>query len=132
MTESTHICSFCAKPQTLVENIIVGPDVNICNECVDMCNLVIKREKGDTVSVAPDAADEDDIFELPEPKKIKASLDEHIIGQDKAKRIISVAVYNHYKRIIGKQIRFLIPSYKKATFYVSVLQVLVKPWLLRP
>lgn len=84
-------CSFCGKVQDDVKKLIAGPSVYICNECVDLCNDIIEEEiKGDE-----DTA----LEELPSPKEIFGQLDEYVIGQEKAKKILSVAVYNHYKRL---------------------------------
>ena len=85
-------CSFCGKNQNEVRRLIAGPSVYICDECVDLCNDIITEE-----SVVADANDGDD--RLPVPSEIKANLDEYVIGQERAKRILSVAVYNHYKRL---------------------------------
>jgi len=89
-------CSFCGKSQSEVRKLVAGPSVYMCNECVDLCNDIIEEE------LAKDAAEEggaDLEKKLPKPKEIKEALDEYVIGQDKAKRILSVAVYNHYKRL---------------------------------
>ncbi len=89
-------CSFCGKSQSEVRKLVAGPSVYMCNECVDLCNDIIEEE------LAKDAAEEggaDLEKKLPKPKEIKQALDEYVIGQDKAKRILSVAVYNHYKRL---------------------------------
>lgn len=89
-------CSFCGKSQSEVRKLVAGPSVYMCNECVDFCNDIIEEE------LAKDAAEEGGASlekALPKPKEIKAALDEYVIGQDKAKRILSVAVYNHYKRL---------------------------------
>ncbi|HEU5223650.1 MAG TPA: ATP-dependent Clp protease ATP-binding subunit ClpX [Candidatus Lumbricidophila sp.] len=86
-------CSFCGKSQKQVQQLIAGPGVYICDECVDLCNEIIEErmaEAGATESVD---------VELPKPKEIFAFLDEYVVGQLKAKRALSVAVYNHYKRI---------------------------------
>ncbi len=85
-------CSFCGKNQNEVRRLIAGPSVYICDECVDLCNDIITEE-----SVVADASDSGD--RLPVPAEIKANLDEYVIGQERAKRILSVAVYNHYKRL---------------------------------
>jgi len=85
-------CNFCSKTQKQVVKLIAGPGVYICNECIDLCNEIILEEMG-----KPKAAVED--FELPRPKEIYSFLDEYVIGQTQAKKALSVAVYNHYKRI---------------------------------
>ena len=86
-------CSFCGKSQSEVKKLIAGPSVYVCDECVDLCNDIIKEE------FANDDLVEEGEQKLPKPKEIKQALDEYVIGQDKAKRILSVAVYNHYKRL---------------------------------
>jgi ATP-dependent Clp protease ATP-binding subunit ClpX len=85
-------CSFCGKSQHEVRKLIAGPSVFICDECVDLCNDIIREE----VQEAENKGDSDS---LPTPKEVKATLDEYVIGQDKAKIVLSVAVYNHYKRL---------------------------------
>ena len=85
-------CSFCGKNQNEVRRLIAGPSVYICDECVDLCNDIITEES--QVIESENAAEK-----LPVPTEIKALLDEYVIGQEKAKRILSVAVYNHYKRL---------------------------------
>jgi len=85
-------CSFCGKSQHEVRKLIAGPSVFICDECVDLCNDIIREE----VQEAESKSDSDS---LPTPKEIKTTLDEYVIGQDKAKIVLSVAVYNHYKRL---------------------------------
>ncbi|WP_168915462.1 ATP-dependent Clp protease ATP-binding subunit ClpX [Microcella flavibacter] len=90
-------CSFCGKSQKQVQQLIAGPGVYICDECVELCNEIIEErlaESGETES-----AD----FELPKPKEIYSFLEEYVIGQGAAKRALSVAVYNHYKRIRAGQ-----------------------------
>ena len=85
-------CSFCGKSQDEVKRIVAGPGVFICNECVDLCQEIMEEEL---------QAEEDSytIDELPTPAEIRDILNEYIIGQDNAKRALSVAVYNHYKRV---------------------------------
>jgi ATP-dependent Clp protease ATP-binding subunit ClpX len=84
-------CSFCGKSQHEVRKLIAGPAVFVCDECVELCNDIIREELQENVAAGVD--------KLPKPKEIKAVLDEYVIGQEKAKRILSVAVYNHYKRL---------------------------------
>ncbi|MEO7555980.1 MAG: ATP-dependent Clp protease ATP-binding subunit ClpX, partial [Acidimicrobiales bacterium] len=84
-------CSFCGKSQKQVKKLIAGPGVYICDECIDLCNEIIEEELSETSELHFD--------ELPKPKEIFDFLDDYIIGQEHAKRILSVAVYNHYKRI---------------------------------
>ena len=84
-------CSFCGKNQEDVKKLIAGPSVYICDECVDLCNDIIEEEiKAD---------DPDTLNELPSPAEIFNQLDDYVIGQEKAKKVLSVAVYNHYKRL---------------------------------
>jgi len=85
-------CSFCGKNQNEVRRLIAGPSVYICDECVDLCNDIISEE---SLAVESESAAE----KLPVPTEIKTILDEYVIGQERAKRILSVAVYNHYKRL---------------------------------
>ncbi len=89
-------CSFCYKTQDQVEKLIAGPNVYICNECIDLCCSIIDSEPGHRKHT------DTDISDLPKPQEIKAKLDEYVIGQDAAKIALSVAVYNHYKRIESK------------------------------
>jgi|TARA_Y100000031_G_scaffold110066_1_gene121117 ATP-dependent Clp protease ATP-binding subunit ClpX len=84
-------CSFCGKTQKQVKKLIAGPGVYICDECIDLCNEIIDEELSEPVDLA--------VGELPKPREIFAFLDDYIVGQDKAKKILSVAVYNHYRRI---------------------------------
>lgn len=86
-------CSFCGKPQDEVYRLIAGPGVYICNECVELCETILSD--GSVVKSRP----EETPVRLPKPKEIKEQLDEYVIGQEKAKMALSVAVYNHYKRI---------------------------------
>ena len=88
-------CSFCGKGQEEVKKLIAGPSVYICNECVDLCNEIIAEEWEETREAKTPR--------LPKPAEIKRILDEYVIGQDRAKKILSVAVHNHYKRIDVKQ-----------------------------
>ena len=84
-------CSFCGKSQHEVRKLIAGPSVFICDECVELCNDIIREEMEETT----DQADS----ELPKPHQINEGLDSYVIGQARAKRVLSVAVYNHYKRM---------------------------------
>ena len=91
-------CSFCGKSQDQVKKLIAGPEVYICDECVDLCNEILdeeffEAEEGEKSASLPE------ISKVPKPLEIKNFLDDHIVGQDDAKRILSVAVYNHYKRV---------------------------------
>ena len=84
-------CSFCGKSQKQVKKLIAGPGVYICDECIDLCNEIIEEELSQTSEVKWD--------ELPKPKEIFEFLNDYVIGQDQAKKILAVAVYNHYKRV---------------------------------
>jgi ATP-dependent Clp protease ATP-binding subunit ClpX len=87
-------CSFCGKPQDQVKRLIAGPNVYICNECIELCQEIIEEEFLDSFDY--------EMKELPTPAEIKATLDEYVIQQERAKRALAVAVYNHYKRISKK------------------------------
>ena len=87
-------CSFCGKGQNEVQKLIAGPSVYICEECVDLCNNIIDEELG--------SEDSEQSLTLYKPKEIKAMLDDYVIDQDVAKKVLSVAVYNHYKRLNDK------------------------------
>jgi ATP-dependent Clp protease ATP-binding subunit ClpX len=84
-------CSFCGKSQKQVKKLIAGPGVYICDECIDLCNEIIEEELSETTELKFD--------ELPKPREIYEFLNDYIVGQDSAKKILSVAVYNHYKRV---------------------------------
>tara|TARA_B100000963_G_scaffold103811_2_gene89909 strand:- start:27777 stop:29072 length:1296 start_codon:yes stop_codon:yes gene_type:complete len=94
-----NFCSFCGKPQGEVKKMIAGPaNVFICDSCVRVCKTIIDRELGETEVVSKNSG-EKPIFNLQKPSVIKAYLDQHVIGQDHAKKVLSVAVHNHYKRL---------------------------------
>ncbi|CAN1546451.1 ATP-dependent Clp protease ATP-binding subunit ClpX [Limnohabitans sp. B9-3] len=95
--EKTLYCTFCGKSQHEVKKLIAGPSVFICDECIDLCNEIIRDElpNADLTKEAADA--------LPTPAQIKANLDNYVIGQEPAKRTLAVAVYNHYKRLKHKE-----------------------------
>ncbi|MBD2123864.1 MULTISPECIES: ATP-dependent protease ATP-binding subunit ClpX [Trichocoleus] len=106
-------CSFCGKSQEQVRKLIAGPGVYICDECVDLCNEILDEELFDSSAAAPQPtprreqpaekrrtrASSLSLTQIPKPREIKKHLDEHVIGQDEAKKVLSVAVYNHYKRL---------------------------------
>lgn len=96
-------CSFCGKPQSEVHKLIAGPNVYICNECIEICQSILDEEFGYedrmTSSAAKANANEPAPDKLPTPRELKETLDQYVIGQDRAKIALSVAVYNHYKRI---------------------------------
>ena len=93
-------CSFCGKPQEMVKRIVAGPNAYICDECIAICNNIIEDENYDEETGYEDLKSED----IPTPAEIKQILDEYVIGQDDAKKTLSVAVYNHYKRIACDEI----------------------------
>ncbi len=95
-TEKNLYCSFCGKSQHEVKKLIAGPSVFICDECIDLCNDIIRDEVAQDV---PGQASRDG---LPTPAELKSNLDNYVIGQEKAKRSLAVAVYNHYKRLRHK------------------------------
>ena len=96
MKEKEQVCSFCGKPKERTKHLIAGPGgFYICDECVDLCRQMISDEEGKKKDVKSTKT-------LLKPREIKQKLDEYIVGQDEAKRVISVAVYNHYKRINAK------------------------------
>jgi len=106
-------CSFCGKSQEQVRKLIAGPGVYICDECVDLCNEILDEELFDSSAAAPQPVPRREqspekrktrsanlsLSQIPKPREIKKYLDEHVIGQDEAKKVLSVAVYNHYKRL---------------------------------
>lgn len=91
-SQSSLVCSFCGKNQEEVRKLIAGPDVYICDECIDLCNDIILEEVEEDRSGSRSSS-------IPKPREIKKFLDQYVIGQDAAKKVLSVAVYNHYKRV---------------------------------
>ena len=87
-------CSFCGKSQKQVKKLIAGPGVYICDECIELCNEIVDEELGESGAGVP--------LELPKPQEIFDFLNQYVIGQEAAKRAMSVAVYNHYKRRPGQ------------------------------
>ncbi|MDP3619848.1 MAG: AAA family ATPase, partial [Ramlibacter sp.] len=95
-SEKTLYCSFCGKSQHEVKKLIAGPSVFICDECIDLCNDIIRDELPGLESVKASGDD------VPTPAQLKSNLDHYVIGQQHAKRALAVAVYNHYKRLRHK------------------------------
>ena len=89
-------CSFCGKSQKEVKKLIAGPSVYICDECIGLCNDIISEELDQDESTSSS-------FHVPKPSEIKRNLDEYVIGQDKAKKVLAVAVHNHYKRVESRK-----------------------------
>lgn len=89
------VCSFCGRPQPQVARLIAGPNVHICDMCVEICNSVLRQEKNDADAKAGKAP----TLKVPKPHEIKAYLDKHVVGQQHGKKVLSVGVYNHYKRM---------------------------------
>lgn len=99
-------CSFCGKTQDQVKKLIAGPDVYICDECVELCNEILDEEffeNKEKESKKEEKPQVENLDNVPKPHEIKAYLDQHIVGQDDAKKVLSVAVYNHYKRLAHNQ-----------------------------
>ena len=96
-SEKTLYCSFCGKSQHEVKKLIAGPSVFVCDECIELCNEIIRDELPATVDAKAAKSD------LPTPSELKSNLDNYVIGQEPAKRTLAVAVYNHYKRLKASQ-----------------------------
>ncbi len=94
-------CSFCGKSQENVRKIVAGPGVYICDECVELCNSIIEAELYEDEKVGYSL---NELNDIPSPKEIKAVLDDYVIGQEEAKKTLSVAVYNHYKRVAHEEV----------------------------
>ena len=101
-------CSFCGKSQKQVKKLIAGPGVYICDECIDLCNEIIEEEFS--------VSEEITFTELPKPAEINSYLDDYVVGQDEAKKKLSVAVYNHYKRIRTVATFSVMSSFRSRTF----------------
>ena len=95
-------CSFCGKSQENVRKIVAGPGVYICDECVELCNSIIESELYEDEKAGYSL---NELNDIPSPKEIKAVLDDYVIGQEEAKKTLSVAVYNHYKRIAHEEVQ---------------------------
>jgi len=100
-TTPPRSCSFCGKPENEVERLVAGPGVFICDECVALCDALLDRDEDAGRNVEDAQAPAEAKVEVPKPHEIKACLDEYVIGQEDAKKVLSVAVHNHYKRMVS-------------------------------
>ncbi len=100
-------CSFCGKSQDQVRKLVAGPGVYICDECIELCTEIVEEELGDE--------EELDLKDIPKPQEIREILDQYVIGQDQAKKSLSVAVYNHYKRVNSTRTKTTTSSCRRAT-----------------
>jgi ATP-dependent Clp protease ATP-binding subunit ClpX len=118
-------CSFCGKSQGQVKKLVAGPGVYICNECIDLCSEIVEEDIQVQI--------QEEFAEIPKPREIKAILDDYVIGQEKAKRALSVAVYNHYKRIRSGNMDGDVELQKSNIVMLGLLVqeklCLRKPWL---
>ena len=93
------MCSFCGKSHSEVKKLIAGPGVYICNECIDVCSTILRKELAGQDPSLPDLSEKSFTDEVPTPAELCAHLNDHVIGQEEAKKVLSVAVYNHYQRL---------------------------------
>jgi ATP-dependent Clp protease ATP-binding subunit ClpX len=101
MARATNLtmCSFCGKSHSEVKKLIAGPGVYICNECIDVCSTILRKELAGQDPSLPDISEKTFTDEVPTPAELCAHLNDHVIGQEDAKKVLSVAVYNHYQRL---------------------------------
>ncbi len=97
-------CSFCGKAQSEVERLIAGPGVHICDQCVDLCGSLLNREQSGNREPRKGGSKAGSRVDVPKPHRLKEMLDEYVVGQDYAKKVLSVAVHNHYKRVRGAKL----------------------------
>ena len=117
-------CSFCGKSQKQVKKLIAGPGVYICDECIDLCNEIIEEEFSATEEIT--------FTELPKPVEINSYLDDYVVGQEDAKKKLSVAVYNHYKRIRGGEVAATMSSCRSRTSSSSARPDRARPFSPKP